>query len=229
MTVANNHLLLHQGDIRSSQRVATQIQACQDLTLSVHIAKLVNAALQAMSIVKGACRPWLVPRWVQIATILPKDTMKHPEMNQALDITSMCHLRINPRLGDLTLGKGCAAWSGLCTWMSLACEHLVQSACLGRSRHESGPGHYKCIPCAHQPKLASYALVSVHAGRGAYLDGSSSPTPCTKMSWKICRMRAPPANSEVGSCSLRPSSISPYRTAYASSSRSRRAPLQSAD
>lgn len=39
-------------------------------------------------------------------------------------------------------------------------------------------------------------------------------------------MRAPPASSDVGSCSLRPSSISPYRTAYESRSRKSKAPLQ---
>jgi len=49
--------------------------------------------------------------------------------------------------------------------------------------------------------------------RWADLEGLSSSRPLEKMSWKMWRMRAPPASSLTGMCSLRPSSISLYRVA----------------
>jgi hypothetical protein len=41
----------------------------------------------------------------------------------------------------------------------------------------------------------------------AHLVGSRASRPALKISWKMWRMRAPPASSLTGMCSLRPSSI----------------------
>ena len=66
----------------------------------------------------------------------------------------------------------------------------------------------------------------VRVWRKAYFPGSISSKPFMKIFLKMCLIRAPPASSVTGRCSLQPSSICVYCRAYASNKCKSCDPLQ---